>query len=108
MNPSLYSCCFLLLVPGLVALPDIEIQQGRRLYTGYKVLRAHLTSDTDRAAVLQLEDGKLDLWLVSAEVSGSQVVSLEKGHLFILDSKAEQPRIRSTDVLISYYVERKI
>ena len=60
MNPSLYSCCFLLLVPGLVALPDIEIQQGRRLYTGYKVLRAHLTSDTDRAAVLQLEDGKLE------------------------------------------------
>ena len=67
MIPSLYSC-LLLLVPGLVALPDIEIQQGRRLYTGYKVLRAHLTSDTDRAAVLQLEDGKLDLWLVSAEV----------------------------------------
>ena len=73
MTPSLYSC-FLLLVPGLVeALPDIEIQQGRRLYTGYKVLRAHLTSDTDRAAVLQLEDGKLELggawWsLVSAEV----------------------------------------
>ena len=68
MIPSLYSC-FLLLVPGLVALPDIEIQQGRRLYTGYKVLRAHLTSDTDRAAVLQLEDGKLEgASLVSAEM----------------------------------------
>ena len=50
---------FLFLIPGLVALPDIEIQQGRRLYTDYKVLRAYLTSDTDRAAVLQLEDGEL-------------------------------------------------
>ena len=61
MKPSLTGCFLLLLVPGLlVALPDIEIQQGRRLYTGYKVLRAHLTSDTDRAAVLQLEEGKLD------------------------------------------------
>ena len=64
---------FLFLIPGLVALPDIEIQQGRRLYTGYKVLRAHLTSDTDRAAVLQLEDGKLDR--VCEEVLGSKVVS---------------------------------
>ena len=67
MNPSLYSC-FLLLLPGFFALPDIEIQQGRRLYTGYKVLRAYLTTDTDRAAVLQLEDGKLELGLVSAEM----------------------------------------
>ena len=49
---------FLLLVPGLVALPDIEIQHGRRLYTGYKVLRAYLASNTDRAAILQLEDGE--------------------------------------------------
>lgn len=62
MTPSLTGCFLLLMVPGLlVALPDIEIQQGRRLYTNYKVLRAHLTSDTDRAAVLQLEDD-IDFW----------------------------------------------
>ena len=71
---------FLFLVPGLVALPDIEIQQGRRLYTGYKVLRAHLTSDTDRAAVLQLEDGKLEPSLCG-NVRKLRC-SVEKGHLF--------------------------
>ena len=59
---------FLLLVPGLLALPDIEIQRGRRLYTGYKVLRAYLASNTDRAAILQLEDGEFGL---GEEVVGS-------------------------------------
>ena len=70
---------FLFLVPGLVALPDIEIQQGRRLYTGYKVLRAHTASDNDRAAILQLEDGELNLLvglLDGLETLGSQIVGV--------------------------------
>ena len=95
MIPSLYSC-FLLLVPGLVALPDIEIQQGRRLYTGYKVLRAHLTSDTDRAAVLQLEDGELKLSWAAGRPGNIRKSNcwcwkylLKKVTSSILDNKAE-------------------
>ena len=82
----------LLLVPGLlVALPDIEIQQGRRLYTNYKVLRAHLTSDTDRAAVLQLEDGKLGRGpRCLRKCKEVKLVVSRKVISFILDSKAEQ------------------
>lgn len=40
-------------------LPNVEISQGQRLYTGYKVLRAFPVSPQQRAALLQLEDGEL-------------------------------------------------
>ena len=97
MTRSLF-CHFLLLVPGLVALPDIEIQQGRRLYTGYKVLRAHLTSDTDRAAVLQLEDGKLEPDGAWSLRKCKEVKLWRKVISFILDSRAEQAVIPGVEI----------
>ena len=87
---------FLFLVPGLVALPDIEIQQGRRLYTGYKVLRAHTASDIDRAAILQLEDGELNLSWAAGRPGNIRKSNcwcwkylLKKVTSSILDNKAE-------------------
>ena len=54
-------CCFLMLVCSVFSLPSLEISEGHRLYTGYKVLRAHPQSDQQRAALLQLEDGEFML-----------------------------------------------
>ena len=48
-----------MLVGPVLSLPNVEISEGHRLYTGYKVLRAHPQSDQQRAALLQLEDGEL-------------------------------------------------
>lgn len=58
MSNSLICCLMVVSVSGL---PNVEISQGQRLYTGYKVLRAFPVSPQQRAALLQLED-EVDFW----------------------------------------------
>ena len=56
MSNSLICCLMVVSVSGL---PNVEISQGQRLYTGYKVFRAFPVSPQQRAALLRLEDGEL-------------------------------------------------
>lgn len=56
MSNSLIYCLIVVSVSGL---PNVEISQGQRLYTGHKVLRVFPVSPQQRAALLQLEDGEL-------------------------------------------------
>jgi len=46
---------------NVLAIPGIEIPVGRRLYTGYKILRATPQTPQQRAALLVLEEG-VDFW----------------------------------------------
>ena len=48
---------------NVLAIPGIEIPVGRRLYTGYKILRATPQTPQQRAALLVLEEG--NLWRVN-------------------------------------------
>jgi len=49
------------MVVSVSGLPNVEISQGQRLYTGYKVFRAFPVSPQQRAALLRLED-EVDFW----------------------------------------------
>lgn len=58
---SLSSLTILLSIHQVFSMPGVEITVGKRLYTGYKVLRAAPKSEEQRSALLWLQEG-VDFW----------------------------------------------
>ena len=56
---SLLSIILCFWAHNVLAMPGIEIPVGRRLYTGYKILRATPQTQQQRGALLLLEEGKI-------------------------------------------------
>lgn len=58
---TLQAVVVLAVVLGAMALPEVEIGQGKRLYRGFKVLRSLPRTDGQRSALLRLSQS-VDFW----------------------------------------------